>query len=133
MKALCCYDYENMITMCDFNISYIINITIIKNACKSRNSNNVTGIILKLVWEISPDKNLWVIYKTASNKLHHIIDRSSRPDVFWKSGALRNFAKFTGKHLCQGLFFNKFAGWHLQLYEKRDPGTSDFLGILRNL
>ena len=25
-------------------------------------------------------------------------------------GVLRNFAKFTGKHLCQGLFFDKFAG-----------------------
>ena len=25
-------------------------------------------------------------------------------------GVLRNFAKFTGKHLCQGLFFNKVAG-----------------------
>ena len=23
---------------------------------------------------------------------------------------LRNFAKFTGKHLCQSLFFNKVAG-----------------------
>ena len=27
-----------------------------------------------------------------------------------KKGVLRNFAKFTGKHLCQGLFFNKVAG-----------------------
>ena len=25
-------------------------------------------------------------------------------------GVLRNFAKFTGKHLCQSLFFNKVAG-----------------------
>ena len=25
-------------------------------------------------------------------------------------GVLRNFKKFTGKHLCQSLFFNKFAG-----------------------
>ena len=33
--------------------------------------------------------------------------RSSRPEVFCKKGVLRNFAKFTGKHLCQGLFFNK--------------------------
>ena len=24
-----------------------------------------------------------------------------------KKGVLRNFAKFTGKHLCQSLFFNK--------------------------
>ena len=36
--------------------------------------------------------------------------RSSRPEVFCKKGALRNFAKLTGKHLCQSLFFNKVAG-----------------------
>ena len=35
---------------------------------------------------------------------------SSRPEVFCKKGVLRNFAKFTGRHLCQGLFFNKVAG-----------------------
>ena len=28
-----------------------------------------------------------------------------------RKGALRNFAKFTGKHLWQSLFFNKVAGW----------------------
>ena len=27
-----------------------------------------------------------------------------------KKGVLRNFSKFTGKHLCQSLFFNKVAG-----------------------
>ena len=27
-----------------------------------------------------------------------------------RKGALRNFAKFTGKYLCQSLFFNKVAG-----------------------
>ena len=36
--------------------------------------------------------------------------RSSRPEVFWKKGVLRNFVKFTGKHLCQSLFFDKVAG-----------------------
>ena len=36
--------------------------------------------------------------------------RSSRPEVFYKRGALKNFAKFTVKHLCQSLFFNKVAG-----------------------
>ena len=34
-------------------------------------------------------------------------DRSSRPEVFCKKVVLRNFSKFTGKHLCQSLFFNK--------------------------
>ena len=33
---------------------------------------------------------------------------SSRPE--YKKDVLRNFSKFTGKHLCQSLFFNKVAG-----------------------
>ena len=32
------------------------------------------------------------------------------PEVFCKKGVLRNLAKFTRKHLCQSLFFNKVAG-----------------------
>ena len=32
------------------------------------------------------------------------------PEVLCKKGVLRNFAKFTGKHLCQSFFFNKVAG-----------------------
>ena len=36
--------------------------------------------------------------------------RSIRLEVFWKKGIFRNFAKFTGKHLRQSLFFNKVAG-----------------------
>ena len=33
---------------------------------------------------------------------------SSCPEVFCKKGVLRTFAKFTGKHLCQSVFFKKF-------------------------
>ena len=36
--------------------------------------------------------------------------RGCRPEVFCKKGFLKNFAKFTGKHLCQGFPFNKVAG-----------------------
>ena len=36
--------------------------------------------------------------------------KSSRPEVFCKKGVLRNFTKFTGKHLRQSLFSNKVAG-----------------------
>ena len=36
------------------------------------------------------------------------MNRSSRPEVFCKKGVLRNFTKFTGKHLRQSLFFNNF-------------------------
>ena len=47
-----------------------------------------------------------------------------RPKVFRRKGVLRNFAKFTGKHLCHNLFFNKIAG--LRPRKKRDPGTGVF-------
>ena len=35
------------------------------------------------------------------------VSRSSRPELFCKKCVLRNFAKFTGKHLCQSLFLIK--------------------------
>ena len=35
------------------------------------------------------------------------IQQKQAPDVFCKKGILRNFTKFTEKHLCQSLLFNK--------------------------
>ena len=46
----------------------------------------------------------WIYFYTFA------IFRSNRPEVFCKKGVLRKFAKFTRKHLCQSLFFNKVAG-----------------------
>ena len=42
------------------------------------------------------------------------ICRSSHQRYSVKKGVLRNFAKFTGKHLCQSLFYNNVAGSHMQ-------------------
>ena len=39
--------------------------------------------------------------------------RSNLQKVFCDKGALKNFAKFTGKHLCQCHYFNKVAGYGL--------------------
>ena len=44
------------------------------------------------------------------------VSRSSHQRCSITKGVLRNFAKFTGKHLCQSFFFNKVAGLGLQLY-----------------
>ena len=56
--------------------------------------------------------------------------------VLYKKGVLENFAKFTGKHLHQGLVLNKVSG-QLQVLasnfiKKRDSGTEVFLWILQN-
>ena len=43
-----------------------------------------------------------------------------------KKGVLRNFTKFTGKHLCQSLFFNKVAGGlkHIKTFEIQQNNLS---------
>ena len=52
-----------------------------------------------------------------------------------KKGALRNFTKITGKHLCQSLLFNKFAGLRPATLLKKRPWHRcfpvNFVNILR--
>ena len=57
----------------------------------------------------------------------NICFRSISPEMFYKKGALRNFAKFTGEHLYQILFFNKVTGWGKKRKEKGGSGTGVFL------
>ena len=47
---------------------------------------------------------------TFQIKLNARVMRSSHQRSSIKKGVLRNFTKFTGKHQCQSLFFNKVAG-----------------------
>ena len=47
---------------------------------------------------------------TAEKHSNQTVTQKQPPEVFYKKGILRNFAKFTGKRLCQRLFFNKVAG-----------------------
>ena len=42
------------------------------------------------------------------------------PEVFCKKDILRNVPKFTGKHLCQSLFFNKVAGLRSATFVKKE-------------
>ena len=50
------------------------------------------------------------LFVPNSIKLNGWFVQRQPPEVFYKKGVLRNFAKFTGKHLCQSLFFHKVAG-----------------------
>ena len=47
------------------------------------------------------------MWQNSINSTQQSIIRSSGPNIFCKKGALRNFAKFTGKYLCKSLFFNE--------------------------
>ena len=65
----------------------------------------------KLCWCVQTSKVLKLIYS-----------RSSLQRCSVKKGVLRNFAKFTGKHLCQSLFFNKVAGPAWTLFSQNTSG-----------
>ena len=57
--------------------------------------------------------------------------RSSSPEVFYEIGVLKNFAKFTWKHLCQSLFFNKVAGlMPATLLKKRPLQSCNFYKLV---
>ena len=62
--------------------------------------------------------------------------RSSHQEVFCKKGVYKNLAKFTGKHLCQNLFFNKSDGVRPATLLKKRTLTQvfsfEFCGILKN-
>ena len=60
------------------------------------------------------------------------MDRNSREDVFCKKSVLKNFAKFTGKHVRLSLFFNKVASLLPATLLKKRLWHRCFLRILRN-
>ena len=111
-----------------FSLKYYVEVLIFQELKQNQNNNpryNLLGIV--------------------SRFRHSFIDfrdffRSSCPEVICKRGVFWNFAKFTGKHLWQNLFFIKAAGLSLQLYQKRDPGTDvfhrvffcEYCGIFKN-
>ena len=53
------------------------------------------------------------VKRQAAKMLNQIVavkTQKHAPKVFYNKRCSENFAKFTGKHLCQSLFFNKVAG-----------------------
>ena len=79
---------------------------------------------IQFKWHISRSDPIIFVWKDP--KYTSDIDNNK---VFCKKGFFRNFAKFTVKHLCQGLFFNKFAGPPLL---KKGIWHRCFLWILQN-
>ena len=74
-----------------------------------------TRHITRNTLKYSPQKKNWKRFQKKNEKKCQLLN-CKRIDVsgHWKcsvkKGVLRNFAKFTGKHLCQRLLFNKVAG-----------------------
>ena len=80
-------------------------------------------------------KNIWSDYLEIFRETNIFLSqrdnvlslRSSRSQMLFKVDALKNFANFTGKHLCWSLFLIKFIKTRLQL--RHFPAT--FMKFLR--
>ena len=89
-------------------------------------------------WVISPSINCLhyvggLLFRSEFSKITFFRTfRSNHQRYSVRKSVLRNFAKFTEKHLCQSLCFNKVSSLNRQIYWKRDSGTGVFLWIFRN-
>ena len=72
------------------------------------NCEHISQFVLVVHFE---QANICCVYIEKTNTL-----RGSSQEMFCEKGVLRNFTKFTGKYLCQSLFFNNFSC--LKVYNK---------------
>ena len=87
---------------CNFRLAIQITIIFLTNV-----DYHVSGNLLSLK-EITSQKHG---NKVSPSLLFSFLQLQQQPpEVFYKKCVLKNFAKFTGKHLCQNLFINKVAG-----------------------
>ena len=56
------------------------------------------------------DSYICIVHCLFTQPIQLFLFRINRREVLCKNGFLEKFAKFTGKHLCLSLFFNKVAG-----------------------
>ena len=66
-------------------------------------------------FELFTNVNFWKLGWLCMSCLFYYFrkDRSSQRMCSVRNDVLRNFSKFTGKHLCQSLFFNKVSSFSL--------------------
>ena len=65
-------------------------------------------------------KYMWPFFNIMHDKVNkHAINQKQPPEVFYKKGIFKNFTKFTRKHLCQSLFFNKAADFRTATFLKK--------------
>ena len=73
-------------------------------------------------------------FRRQQKGLQETYNRSGLPKVFFKKGFLKNFAKFTGKHLCRSL--HKVADLRLATLLKKETPTQvlscEFCKIFKN-
>ena len=81
---------------------------------------------------INLEKTFWCnCFRSLSLDKTHFL-KSSRSRMFFKISVLKNFAMFTGKHLCWSLFLKNIQAWRPATLLKRYSNIVIFLWNFRN-
>ena len=96
------YFRKKNITTTEVVFIQLLSYNVVSKQKKNRNENTEChGIFIPFKSHLNSKQGSLIFLLFGSWSLV----RSSHPEVFCKKDVLRNFAKFTGKHLCQNLFF----------------------------
>ena len=74
-------------------------------------------------WSLTPSYNLNLEPLGRCNSEPLKKSKSSRSQLFFELSRIKNFAIFTGKHLCSGLFLIKLQAFRPATFLKRDSNT----------
>ena len=96
--------YDNYIVIGDFNIEADS-----KEMSRFCDTFDLTSLIKEQTCYKNPDNPSCINLILTNKPLSSHNPKSSHQRCAVKNGVLRNFAKFTGKQLCQSPFFNKVA------------------------
>ena len=61
----------------------------------------------------------YIVKNSVCDYLLPYLKQNPKKKMFYKKGVPKTFAKLTGKHMCQSLFFNKAAGLRPATLKKR--------------
>ena len=95
----------------------------LKNNRSHKSVHKVSKLLVKEISETERFMELWQTEKSLWN----LLCKSSRSQIFFKIGVLKNVAIFTAKHMCWSLFLMKLQAWRAATSSKRDSNTSVFL------
>ena len=128
----------NIVKLCYF-VSAMYQVIILCNLGRSRPKQNCVGFFLsKLLLRAQGQyctsnflvqcclRRTWTTLSIRFSYAEAVVRRCS------EKGALKNFTKFTEKHLCQSLFLNKVAGLRAVTLLKKRLNSGIFLWTLRN-
>ena len=124
----CCYYHYSFVKLWLFlNSQNSLSWQVRKSDRNLKDSGTISGYCLQACFHSNSEETIIICRNNTKHKIiMETLFRSSRPEVFCKDMALKNFAKFTGTHRRGSLFLIKYSN-----FIKKETDTGVSLWVLR--